>query len=138
MTKIGPARHPTTSAVIDAAIHVHRALGPGLLESAYQTCLAYELSRRGIRCRREVSIPVVYEGVRIDCGYRADLVVDDDLLVEVKAVEKLLPIHTAQVLTHLKLMNARQALLMNFCQTTLVDGLRSYLGKVVPADRTIG
>ncbi len=120
--------HPTTSAVIEAAIKVHRVLGPGLLESVYQGCLAYELALRKIRFRREVAIPVLYEGVRLDCGFRTDLLVDDDLIVEVKSVERLLPIHTAQVLTHLRLTGARQALLLNFGQLTLMAGLRSYLG----------
>lgn len=124
-----PNRHPTTSAVIDAAIQVHRVLGPGLLESVYQGCLAYELARRQIPFQREVAIPVIYDGVRLDCGFRADLLVDGDLIVEVKSVEKLLPIHTAQVLTHLRLTGARQALLMNFGQLTLMAGLRSYLGQ---------
>ncbi len=123
-----PNRHPTTSAVIDAAIQVHRVLGPGLLESVYQGCLAYELVRRQIPFQREVAIPVIYDGVRLDCGFRADLLVDGDLLIEVKSVEKLLPIHTAQVLTHLRLTGARQALLLNFGQMTLMAGLRSYLG----------
>ena len=120
--------HPTTSAVIDAAIKVHRVLGPGLLESVYQGCLAYELALRKIPFRREVAIPVIYEGARLDCGFRTDLLVDGDLIIEVKSVEKLLPIHTAQVLTHLRLTGARQALLMNFGQLTLMAGLKSYLG----------
>ena len=123
-----PTRHPTTSAVIEAAIQVHRVLGPGLLESVYQGCLAYELLQRNIPFRREVAIPVHYMGARIDCGYRADLLVDGDLLVEIKSVERLAPIHTAQVLTHLKLTGARQALLMNFGQLTLMAGLKSFLG----------
>ena len=120
--------HPTTSAVIDAAIKVHRVLGPGLLESVYQGCLAYELALRKIPFRREVAIPVIYEGARLECGFRTDLLVDDDLIIEVKSVEKLLPIHTAQVLTHLRLTGARQPLLMNFGQLTLMAGLKSYLG----------
>ena len=120
--------HPTTSAVIDAAIKVHRVLGPGLLESVYQGCLAYELAIRKIPFRREVAIPVLYEGVHLDCGFRTDLLVDGDLIVEVKSVEKLLAIHTAQVLTHLRLTGARQALLLNFGQLTLMAGLRSFLG----------
>ena len=121
-------RHPTTSVVIEAAIQVHRVLGPGLLESAYQGCLAYELTCRNVSFRREVPIPVRYMGEQLDCGYRADLLVESDLLVEVKSVEKLLPIHTAQVLTHLRLTGARQALLINFGQLTLMAGLKSYLG----------
>ncbi len=129
-----PTRHPTTSAVIDAAIHVHRTLGPGLLESVYQGCLAYELAKRRIVFQREVAIPVIYDGAKIDCGYRADLLVERDLLVEIKSVEKLAPIHTAQVLTHLRLTGARQVLLINFGQLTLMAGLKSFLrgGNEVP------
>lgn len=121
-------RHPTTSAVIDAAIKVHRSLGPGMLESVYQTCLAYELVLRKIPFQREAAIPVWYEGARLDCGFRTDLLVDGDLIVEIKSVEKLLPIHTAQVLTQLRLTGARQALLLNFGQLTLMAGLKSFLG----------
>ena len=94
----------------------------------YQSCLAYELTQRKIPFRREVPIPVRYMGTQLDCGYRADLLVDGDLLVEVKSVETLLPIHTAQVLTHLRLTGARQALLINFGQLTLMAGLKSFLG----------
>ena len=121
--------HPASEAVIAAAIEVHRTLGPGLLESVYQGCLAYELLQREVRFRREVAVPVLYKGVRLECGFRADLVVEDDLIVEVKSVEALMPIHTAQVLTHLRLTGARQALLINFGQLTLKAGLRSYLGR---------
>jgi GxxExxY protein len=123
-----PHRHPTTSAVIDAAIRVHRLLGPGLLESVYQGCLAYELAKRRIPFQREYAIPVIYDDVRLECGFRADLLVDGDLIVEVKSMEKLLPIHTAQALTYLRLTGARQVLLLNFGQLTLMAGLKSFLG----------
>jgi GxxExxY protein len=119
---------PTVDHIIGAAIEVHRELGPGLLESAYQTCLAYELTLRRLDVLREAPIPVVYKGQRIDCGYRIDLLVEGDVIVEVKSVETLLPIHTAQVLTYLRLTGARRALLMNFNGVTLKEGLRSYLG----------
>ena len=119
---------PVADAIIGAAIDVHRALGPGLMESAYRTCLQYELFQRDIQSVREAPVPVVYKGQRIDCGYRADLIVDGDVLVEVKSVEALLPIHTAQVLTYLRLTGARRAFLMNFNGITLKEGLRSYLG----------
>jgi GxxExxY protein len=124
--------HPASESVIAAAIEVHRTLGPGLLESVYQGCLAYELLQRGVRFRREVAIPVQYKGALLECGYRADLLVEEELIVEVKSVEALQPIHTAQVLTHLRLSGARQALLLNFGQLTLKDGLRSFLGNEVP------
>jgi len=133
-------KHSAFDAVVGAAIEVHRTLGPGLLESVYQGCLAYELLQRGIRFRREVAIPVDYKGAHIDCGFRADLLVGDDLIVEIKSVEALLPIHTAQVLTHLRLTGASHALLINFGQLTLKAGLRSYVGRgnEVPIDRVDG
>jgi GxxExxY protein len=132
--------HPASGPVIAAAIEVHQTLGPGLLESVYQGCLAYELLQRGVRFRREVAIPVQYKGASLECGYRADLLVEDDLIVEVKSVESLQPIHIAQVLTHLKLSGARQALLLNFGQIRLKDGLRSFLGyeNEVPINRGVG
>lgn len=129
-------KHRAFDGVVASAIEVHRFLGPGLLESVYQGCLAYELLQRGIRFRREVAIPVDYKGAHIDCGFRADLLVDDDLIVEVKSVAALLPIHTAQVLTHLKLTGASHALLINFGQLTLKAGLRSFVGRgnSIPSD----
>jgi GxxExxY protein len=121
-------RDPIAGEIIAAAVDVHRVLGPGLLESAYQTCLAYELVQRGLRVERQVPVPVTYKGVHLDCGYRLDLLVGADIIVEVKSVEKLAPIHTAQVLTYLRLTGARRALLLNFNGLRLKDGLRSYLG----------
>src|SRR6187402_884474 len=103
-------RDEVGSQIIDAAIKVHRTLGPGLLESSYEVCLDHELNSRGLRVARQVPVPIVYEGIRLDCGYRLDLVVDGDIVVEVKSVEKLLPLHTAQVLTYLRLSGARQVL----------------------------
>jgi GxxExxY protein len=114
--------------IIDSAIKVHRTLGPGLLESSYEVCLDHELNSRGLRVVRHVPVPVVYEGVRLDCGYRLDLVVNGCIVIEVKSVEKLLPLHTAQVLTYLRLSGARQILLFNFNCVKLMDGLRSFLG----------
>jgi GxxExxY protein len=107
---------------------VHRVLGPGLLESTYLKCLTYELVERGILFERQLPIPVVYKGTKLECGYRLDLLVDSGVIVEVKSVEKLLAIHTAQVLTYLRLTGARRALLLNFNGVTLKQGLRSYLG----------
>lgn len=114
--------------VIGAAIKVHRALGPGLLESTYQACLIHEVTRQGLRVRREVAVPVVFDGVSLDCGYRLDLLVEEQLIVEVKSVERLMPIHTAQVLTYLKLTGARIALLLNFNSLTLKAGLKTFVG----------
>ena len=110
--------------VIGLAIDVHRQLGPGLLESAYEECLCYDLAQTGIAHSRQVLLPVVYKNVRLDCGYRMDLVVDNQLIVEVKAVERLLPIHTAQILTYLKLSGYKTGLLMNFNTSQLKDGLK--------------
>ena len=89
-----------TEQIIGAAIEVHRALGPGLLESAYEECLSHELALRGLNFQRQVSLPVVYKSVRLDCGYRMDILVDNLIIVELKTVEKLLPIHDAQLLTY--------------------------------------
>lgn len=113
-----------TGVVLGAAIEVHRWLGPGLLESSYQACLCHELEERGLPFRRQVSLPLVYKGVRIDCGYRIDLIVSDSLIVEIKAVEQLIPIHDAQLLTYLRLTGIQLGLLINFNQRTLMSGVR--------------
>ncbi len=110
--------------VIGLAIDVHRAIGPGLLESAYEECLCRELELQAIPFARQLSIPVEYKGKRLDCGYRLDLLVDRRLIVEVKAAERLLPIHDAQLLTYMRLANIRIGLLMNFHSLTLKDGIR--------------
>ena len=109
---------------IDAAVPVHKTLGPGLLESAYEHCLAHELTLRGIAVQRQVALPVVYEGEKLDAGYRLDLVVDSSVIVEVKSVEALAPIHDAQVLTYLKLSGLRIGLLINFNVVLLKQGIR--------------
>ncbi len=110
--------------LVDSALKVHQALGPGLLESAYRACLAHELSSRGIAVREEVPIPVIYEGIKLEIGYRADLVLDDRIIVEPKAVEKLLPIHEAQLITYLRLANLRLGFLINFHTPLLKQGLK--------------
>jgi len=110
--------------VIGAAIEVHRVLGPGLLESAYARCLSREFEIRGVEHRREVEIPVEFKGVKLDCGYRADLIVGGRILVEVKAVEELNPRHTAQILTYLRLTGLQLGLLLNFHATVLKNGIR--------------
>jgi GxxExxY protein len=117
-------RDSLTESVIGLAIEVHRALGPGLLESAYQECLCYELKANGIAFGRQVALPVVYKSVKLDCGYRMDLVVDDRLVVELKTVEKILPIHEAQLLTYLKLSGIRTGLLLNFNTAVLKNGIK--------------
>lgn len=113
-----------TEAIIGAAIEVHRALGPGLLESAYEECLCRELTLQEVSHIRQYPLPVEYKGVRLDCGYRVDLVVLDRVAVELKAVEGLLPIHEAQLLTYLKLGGWQVGLLINFNVPVLVDGVR--------------
>ncbi len=113
-----------TEAIIGAAMEVHRALGPGLLESIYEMCLCRELSIRGIPFERQVLIPVEYKGVKLDCGYRADIVVDGTILLEIKAIDSLLPIHDAQLLSYLKLGGWKIGLLVNFNVELLKNGLR--------------
>ena len=100
--------------IVDAAFRIHTTLGPGLLESVYQTVLAYELGRRGLRTVSQQPIPVVYEEVRIDTGFRADLVVEDKVIVEIKSVELIAPVHNKQLLTYLRLADKRLGLLINF------------------------
>jgi len=113
-----------TGQIVDAAIQVHRALGPGLLESAYEACLVSELVQRGLLIERQKDLPVVYRDTRIDCGYRLDLLVEEQVIVEVKAVDKLAPIHDAQVITYLRLSGTKVGLLLNFNVPLLKDGLR--------------
>ena len=113
-----------TGAIIGAAIEVHRALGPGLLESAYEECLAVELADRGLRVERQTVLPVIYKGRTLDAGYRIDLLVNSEVIVELKSVQKLEPIHDAQLLTYLKLAGIRHGLLLNFNVAVLKDGIR--------------
>jgi GxxExxY protein len=115
-------RHKTHD-IVGAAIEVHRHLGPGLLESAYETCLCRELLLRGISFERQVPLPVEYRGIRLDCGYQLDIIAENSVIVEVKSVRKLLPVHRAQVLTYLKLTNLRIGLLINFNVELLRSGL---------------
>ena len=110
--------------VIGLAIEVHRRLGPGLLESAYEECLCYELKSADIPFARQVPLPVTYKGILLECSYRMDVVVAKELLVEVKAVDRLMPIHDAQLLTYLKLSGCKAGLLMNFNSVLLRDGLK--------------
>jgi GxxExxY protein len=110
--------------IVDAALALHRALGPGLLESAYETCLAYELECRRHVVLKQVALPVVYQSVRLDADYRVDLMVDDAVIVEVKAVEALAPLHEAQLLTYLRLSRRRLGLLINFNVVLLKNGIK--------------
>ena len=120
----GDERDPLTNEIIGLAIEVHRGLGPGLLESAYEACLCYELEQQGVPFRRQVRLPVVYKEVTLDCGYRMDLVVDETVIVELKVVEKLMPIHEAQLIKFLKLSGLQTGLLLNFNTPVLKHGIR--------------
>ena len=113
-----------TEKVIGAAIAVHRELGPGLLESAYEACLAFELADLGLTVERQKALPVRYRGVKVDCGYRIDLLVEGKVIIELKAVERLEPIHEAQLLSYLKLSGCKVGLLINFNVRVLKDGIR--------------
>ena len=112
-----------THEIRGAAMEVHRELGPGLLESAYEECLCHELHLRRLEFRRQVSLPVSYKGVNLDCGYRLDLVVADKVVLELKSVEQIMPLHKAQLLTYLRLSNKKVGLLMNFNTPVMKDGI---------------
>jgi GxxExxY protein len=116
-----------TEKVIGCAIEVHRCLGPGLLESVYEHCLAFELADANIQHETQKEIKVSYKGILLDCGYRADLIVENKLIVELKAVDKIMPIHEAQLLTYMKLAGINLGLLMNFNLTLLKDGIKRYV-----------
>jgi GxxExxY protein len=118
--------HPNdvSGQVIDAAIKVHTALGPGLLESAYEACLKHELSKRGLKVVSQVALPLTYDGIEIDCGYRIDLLVEDQVIVELKAADCLLPLHEAQLLSYLKLSGRKLGLLINFNSVHLRDSIK--------------
>ena len=120
-------RDPLSERVIGLAIGVHRALGPGLLESAYEECLCLELRQAEIAHARQVPLPIVYKGIRLDCGYRLDIVIGEALIVEIKAVEQLLPIHDAQILTYLRLSRHKVGLIINFNTALLKNGVRRFV-----------
>lgn len=120
-------RDPLTDRIIGCAIEVHRTLGPGLLESAYEECLCYELAQSGVAFRRQASLPVLYKEVKLDCGYRMDVVVEDRVVVELKTVERLVPVHDAQLLTYLRLSGYPVGLLMNFNVPVLRDGIKRFV-----------
>jgi GxxExxY protein len=116
-------RDPRTSPILGAALEVHRYLGPGLMESAYEECLCHELHLRELRFQRQVDLPVEYKGLKLNCGYKVNLIVQDEVILELKAVEKLLPIHQAQLLTYLKLARKKVGLLINFNVPLLTQGI---------------
>jgi GxxExxY protein len=117
-------RSSTTSQITGAAIKIHRALGPGLLESAYEACLAYELENAGLRVQRQKPVPLIYKTVKLDCGFRADMLVNDEVVVEIKSKEVLHPVDQVQLLSHLRLLNLQVGLLINFHVLVLKDGIK--------------
>jgi GxxExxY protein len=112
-----------TSQILNAAMEVHTQLGPGLLESVYETCLAYELGERGLSVKRQLPVPVIYKGQQLDCGFRLDLMVEGVVIVELKTLEKVLPVHESQLFTHMRLLGCRVGLLLNFNVQHLKDGI---------------
>lgn len=116
-----------SSQVIESAIEVHRNLGPGLLESTYEQCLAYELTQKKISFKLQHALPVEYKTIKLDCGYRVDVLVEDKLIIELKSVESVLPIHAAQLLTYMKLAKIKTGLLINFNVKKLKEGLKRYV-----------
>jgi len=126
-----------TESIIGAAIEVHRALGPGLLESAYEECLTFELVQRGLKVEQQKPLPVVYREVKLDCGYRLDLLVEEAVIVEVKAVDRLAPIHQAQLLSYLRLSGCKVGLLINFNVKVLKDGIRRVVNDFSDSPRSL-
>ena len=123
-----------THEIIGAAIAVHRELGPGLLEAVYEECLSHELTSRNVAFERQKPIPVVYKGAKLDCGYRADIVVLGRIIVEIKAIASIAPVHDAVMLTYLRLSGCKIGLLINFYSPVLKDGIKRYVWKYVPGD----
>ncbi len=121
-----------TEQIIGAAIEVHRELGPGLLESTYQACLMHELMARGLSCRRQVELPVIYKGIQIDRGYRIDLLVEGQIVIELRAIDKLDPIHSAQLITYMRLGALPVGLLINFNVKLLKDGIVRFADTTSP------
>ncbi|MBP2295359.1 GxxExxY protein [Azospirillum rugosum] len=123
-TAVSASLNGLSREVVDAAYTVHSRLGPGLLESVYETCLAYELSKRGIGVKRQLVVPVYYDDIRIDEGFRIDLLIEDSIVIEIKSVERSLPVYEAQLLTYLKMTGHRLGFLMNFNVSRFKDGVR--------------
>ena len=113
-----------TETIISGAINVHRTLGPGLLESAYEACMVYELAQAGLKVEQQKPLPIVYREVKLECGYRLDLMIENEVIIEIKSIEKLMPIHQAQLLSYLKLSECKVGLLINFNVKVLKDGIK--------------
>jgi GxxExxY protein len=120
-----------TQKIIGSAITIHKELGPGLLESSYEACMAYELAQLNLKVERQKGLPVIYRGIKLDCGYRIDFLIEDRVIVELKAVEKLEPIHEAQILSYLKLSNCEVGLLINFNVKLIKYGIRRFLNRAL-------
>ena len=120
-----------TNEIIGCAIEIHKVLGPGLLESAYEECLAYELKCKGLKVERQKPVPVVYKDVKLECGYRLDLLVGGCVIVELKSIDYLLPVHEAQILTYLNFAKVEVGLLINFNETLLKNGIRKFVKSLV-------
>jgi GxxExxY protein len=121
---------PIASHIVDSAIKVHKVLGPGLLESAYQACLSYELRKRGLTVECEVIQPIEYDGLKLDAGYRVDMLVENCIIIENKCVEKILPIHMAQILTYLKLRDYKLGFIINWHVPLIKDGIKRVVNKL--------
>lgn len=124
---LGHEIEAVAAAIVDSAVKVHKALGPGLLESVYEACLCYELEKRGLRVRRQVSVPIMYDGVRLDEGLRLDVLVEDQVICELKAVDAILPVHQAQLLSQLRLAKKPLGFLLNFHVALMKDGIRRFV-----------
>ncbi len=120
-------RNQITEKIIGCAIEVHRNLGPGLLESAYEECLVFELSKAGLRVDRQKAVPVVYKDIKLDCGYRIDILVEDTVVIELKVVDAINPVHEAQILTYMHFANKNIGLLINFNVTVLKNGIKRFV-----------
>ncbi len=110
--------------IVEEAIYIHKSIGPGMLESVYAHCLAYRLVKRGLNVRSEVPVPVIFEDVKLDCGYRADLVVENKVVIEIKSIEAIAPIHLSQTLTYLRFLHFRLGILLNFNSVLMKDGIK--------------
>ena len=118
-----------TEKVIGCAIEVHKAIGPGLLESAYEECLCYELAQNGLKFERQVPLPVVFKGVKLDCGYKLDIIVENTVIIELKAVDRIIAIHEAQLLSYLRMLDLRVGLILNFHSSVLKQGIRRIVNR---------
>lgn len=124
-----------TETIIGVAIGIHKALGPGLLESAYEACMVYDITQAGLRVEQQKSLPVVYREVKLECGYRLDLLVEKEVIVEIKSIEKFLPIHKAQLMSYLKLADCKVGLLINFNVEILKDGIQRVVNNFPDSQR---